>query len=56
VLRAILSNSIARLLPSVHTRLLNTTTFELKDFLREDTPKYAILSHTRGEEEIYSYE
>ncbi|KAN0099816.1 HET domain containing protein [Hyaloscypha variabilis] len=33
-------------------RLLNTTTFELKDFLGESTPEYAILSHTWGEEEI----
>ncbi|PMD37194.1 HET-domain-containing protein [Hyaloscypha variabilis F] len=33
-------------------RLLHTTTFELKDFLGENTPEYAILSHTWGEEEI----
>lgn len=33
-------------------RLLNTISFELKDFLDESIPKYAILSHTWGEEEI----
>jgi hypothetical protein len=38
--------------PAVPMRLLNTTTFELKDFLGGNTPEYAILSHTWGEEEI----
>jgi hypothetical protein len=33
-------------------RLLNTTTYALKNFLGEDIPDYAILSHTWGEEEI----
>lgn len=33
-------------------RLLNTTTFELKDFLGVQILEYAILSHTWGEEEI----
>jgi hypothetical protein len=51
-LRAISSNSRARLLPTIHIRLLNTTTFELKDFLGEAIPEYAILSHTWDEEEI----
>jgi hypothetical protein len=32
-------------------RLLNTATFELKDFL-SDLPPYAILSHTWGEDEL----
>lgn len=35
-------------------RLLNTTTFELKEFLDEDLPEYAILSHTWiGDEIVY---
>jgi hypothetical protein len=29
-------------------RLLNAITFELKDFPRDETPPYAILSHTWG--------
>jgi len=32
-------------------RLLNTTTFELEEFLG-DAPEYVILSHTWGKEEI----
>jgi len=33
-------------------RLLNTTTEEARDFLPHDVPRYAILSHTWGEEEV----
>jgi hypothetical protein len=43
---------LVRECPNVPMRLLHTTTFELKDFLGENTPEYAILSHTWGEEEI----
>ena len=43
---------LVRECPNVPMRLLNTTTFELEDFLGENTPEYAILSHTWGEEEI----
>lgn len=33
-------------------RLINTKTGALEEFLGEDIPKYAILSHTWGEEEV----
>jgi hypothetical protein len=33
-------------------RLINTRTLELKEFLESDLPKYAILSHTWGNEEV----
>jgi hypothetical protein len=33
-------------------RLLNTITFDLKEFLGENIPEYAILSHTWGENEV----
>ena len=33
-------------------RLLNTRTLKLEDFLPDKIPKYAILSHTWGEEEV----
>ena len=35
-------------------RLLNTSTLELQEFNSDETPKYAILSHTWGpkEEEV----
>ncbi|KAJ4221414.1 hypothetical protein NW757_014468, partial [Fusarium falciforme] len=33
-------------------RLLNTSTFELSDFVDGHTPPYAILSHTWGNEEV----
>lgn len=33
-------------------RLINVETYELKDFFSEETPPYAILSHTWGAEEI----
>ncbi|KAI0159818.1 heterokaryon incompatibility protein-domain-containing protein [Xylariaceae sp. FL1272] len=33
-------------------KLLNTSTQQLKDFIGKNRPKYAILSHTWGEEEI----
>ncbi|KAI1269067.1 heterokaryon incompatibility protein-domain-containing protein [Xylariaceae sp. FL1019] len=36
-------------------KLLNTSTQQLKEFFGKDRPRYAILSHTWGEEEI-SYE
>ncbi|KAH0840416.1 hypothetical protein AYO21_03053 [Fonsecaea monophora] len=33
-------------------RLINTQTYELRQFFNNDTPKYAILSHTWEEEEV----
>jgi hypothetical protein len=33
-------------------RLLNTTTLKLKDIYDDETPEYAILSHTWGKEEF----
>ena len=33
-------------------RLLNTSTHTLSEFIGEDVPQYAILSHTWGEEEV----
>ncbi|KAK0753691.1 heterokaryon incompatibility protein-domain-containing protein [Schizothecium vesticola] len=33
-------------------RLLHTTTFELRSFLGEEKPPYAILSHTWGDDEV----
>lgn len=33
-------------------RLLNTTTYELKEFIGSSIPQYAILSHTWSEEEV----
>jgi len=33
-------------------RLLNTSTFQLREFLGKDVPRYAILSHTWGKEEV----
>jgi len=33
-------------------RLLNATTLEMKEFIGAGIPKYAILSHTWGEEEV----
>ena len=33
-------------------RLLNTTTIELKEFVGDNAPEYAILSHTWGDDEL----
>ncbi|KXJ89450.1 heterokaryon incompatibility protein-domain-containing protein, partial [Microdochium bolleyi] len=33
-------------------RLINTKTYQLKDFLDESIPPYAVLSHTWGEDEL----
>ncbi|KAF9729696.1 HET domain-containing protein [Paraphaeosphaeria minitans] len=33
-------------------RLFNTTTFQLSEFIREETPEYVILSHCWGMEEV----
>ncbi|RYP05073.1 hypothetical protein DL765_009952 [Monosporascus sp. GIB2] len=33
-------------------RLINTSTYELREFFEEQTPYYAILSHTWGDEEV----
>lgn len=33
-------------------RLINVETYELKEFFSEETPPYAILSHTWGAEEV----
>ena len=33
-------------------RLINTTTFVLQEFFENEIPSYAILSHTRGLEEV----
>jgi thermostable 8-oxoguanine DNA glycosylase len=37
-------------------RLLNTISFELEEFFDSNTPRYAILSHTWGNEEISFFE
>jgi hypothetical protein len=37
-------------------RLLNTVAFELEEFFDSNTPRYAILSHTWGNEEISFFE
>ncbi len=52
LLLTIAGRSSPALLPKLSMRLLNTTTYALKNFLGEDIPEYAILSHTWGEEEI----
>jgi len=38
--------------PITSMRLLNTVAFELEEFFDSNTPRYAILSHTWGNEEI----
>ena len=37
-------------------RLINVETFEIEEFLDADIPRYAILSHTWGREEVEFYE
>ena len=45
-----LSTNSCSLIPTM--RLLDTTSFQLKEFVGDKIPKYAILSHTWGEEEV----
>jgi hypothetical protein len=45
-------NASASSLAQTNMRLINSTTLELEEFIGDQTPLYAILSHTWGEEEI----